>query len=256
MSTVPPSTMPPAPSEQQRIGAVGRMIGVFFSPKETFQDIVRHPSWIVPVILYALITLAVTYSFTQQVGWKRFLQQQIERNPRAAQQMEQIPPERRAEVLEQQAAVSKWIGYAIGPFSYAVIILVVGGVMLLAMNVLGGADLRFKTALGITAHAYMPWALAGLGGLAVIYLKDPSDVDIQDLLASHAGAFLPEDASPVLLALAKSLDVFTFWVLFLLAMGFAVAAPKKLTTGKAFGIALVPWVAYVLIKMGFAAVFS
>jgi hypothetical protein len=232
------------------------MIGVFFSPKETFQDITRHPSWIVPVVLYALITLAVTYSFTQQVGWKRFIQQQIERNPRAAQQMEQIPPERRAQVLEQQATVSKWIGYAISPFSYPVIILVVSGVMLLAMNVLGGANLRYKTALGITAHAYMPWALAGLGGLAVIYMKDPADVDIRDLLASHAGAFLPDGASPALRALASSFDLFTFWTLFLLAVGFAAAAPKKLTTGKAFGIALVPWGAYVLIKTGLAAMFG
>jgi hypothetical protein len=232
------------------------MFGVFFSPGEIFGELARHPTWVAPVLLYTLLSLAVTYSFTERVGWERYLQRQMERNPRFAQQLEQVPAEQRAALLQQQAAISKWIGYGIGTISYAVIIVLVAGVMLLAMNVLGSTALSYKTALAITAHAYMPWALAGLGGLAVIYLKDPSDVDIQDLLASHLGALLPEGASPALRALAGSLDLFTFWTLFLLAVGFAAAAPKKLTTGKAFGIALVPWGLYVLSKVGLAAVFG
>ncbi|MCL6480778.1 MAG: YIP1 family protein [Firmicutes bacterium] len=232
------------------------MLGVFFSPGEIFAELARHPGWIAPVLLYTLLSLAITYSFTERVGWERYLQRQMERNPRFAQQLEQVPAEQRSAMLQQQATISKWIGYGIGTISYAVMIVLVAGIMLLAMNVLGSTRLGYKTALAITAHAYMPWALAGLGGLAVIYLKDPSDVDIQDLLASHVGAFLPEETSPALRALAGSLDIFTFWTLFLLAVGFAAAAPKKLTTGKAFGIALVPWGIYVLGKVGLAAVFG
>ncbi len=246
----------PAPAERPRRSTLARMIGVLFSPAETFAELARHPAWIAPVLLYTMLSLAVTYSFTERVGWERYLQRQMERNPRYAQQLEQVPAEQRSAILQRQATISKWVGYGIGTVSYAVMIAVVAGVMLLAMNVLGNAALRYQTALAITAHAYMPWALAGLGGLAVIYLKDPSDVDIQDLLASHAGAFLPEGTSPALRALAGSLDLFTFWTLFLLAVGFAAAAPKKLTTGKAFGIALVPWGVYVLGKVGLAAVFG
>lgn len=253
-NTTVPAT--PAPAERPRRSTLARMFGVLFSPGETFAELVRHPAWIAPVLLYTMLSLAVTYSFTERVGWERYLQRQIERNPRYAQQLEQAPAEQRSAILQRQASLSKWIGYGIGTVSYAVMIAVVAGVMLLAMNVLGNAALRYQTALAITAHAYMPWALAGLGGLAVIYLKDPSDVDIQNLLASHAGAFLPEGTSPALRALAGSLDLFTFWTLFLLAVGFAAAAPKKLTTGKAFGIALVPWAVYVLGKMGLAAVFG
>src|SRR5260221_7683182 len=43
----------PAPEAQSQpaISSIGRIIGVFFSPKATFEDIASKPSWAVPIIL-------------------------------------------------------------------------------------------------------------------------------------------------------------------------------------------------------------
>ena len=43
---IPASTPEPAPVAQ--ISPFGRIIGMFFSPKPTFEDIVRKPYWILP----------------------------------------------------------------------------------------------------------------------------------------------------------------------------------------------------------------
>jgi hypothetical protein len=60
-------------------------------------------------------------------------------------------------------------------------------------------------------------------------------------------------ASKALYALAKSLDLFTFWTMFLLAAGFG-AASKRSAGGAAMGVVL-PWAVIVLGKVAWAAIF-
>jgi hypothetical protein len=67
---------------------------------------------------------------------------------------------------------------------------------------------------------------------------------------------LPDDAAKWLVALLKSFDVFTFWTLILLAIGFAATNPKKLRGSKAFTIAFSVWAAYVVCRVGWASIFS
>ena len=56
----------PAPQTQAAISPVGRIVGVFFSPKATFEDIVRKPSWVLPVLLLTIFSVAVkAISFTE-----------------------------------------------------------------------------------------------------------------------------------------------------------------------------------------------
>jgi hypothetical protein len=59
-----------------------------------------------------------------------------------------------------------------------------------------------------------------------------------------------------LLALLKSIDIFTFWTLILLAIGFATTNPKKLKGSKAFTIAFNLWAVYVVCRVGGAWIFS
>ena len=53
----------PAPEAQSQpvISPIGRIIGVFFSPKATFEDIVRKPSWVLPVVLLTLFSIGVSF---------------------------------------------------------------------------------------------------------------------------------------------------------------------------------------------------
>src|SRR5215471_10607794 len=75
----------PAPAPQQSISGLGRVIGVFFSPKATFEDIVRKPSWLLPLALTTILSICVSIAINQRIDWREFMSQQIEKNPRAAQ---------------------------------------------------------------------------------------------------------------------------------------------------------------------------
>jgi hypothetical protein len=74
-------------------------------------------------------------------------------------------------------------------------------------------------------------------------------------LAFNLGAFLsPESTSKAVMSLAKSIDLFSMLSMALLAIGYA-AVSRKLTFGKALGAVVVPWILFVLCKMGWSAMF-
>jgi hypothetical protein len=125
-----------------------------------------------------------------------------------------------------------------------------------AYNLLGGANTNFATAFAITSYAFMTGLISSLLFILILYLKPFGTVDLENPVAANLAAVLPEDSAKWLVALAKSIDLFTIWTLILLAIGFAATNPKKLRGGKAFSIAFSVWIAYVVVRTGWAFIFS
>jgi hypothetical protein len=133
---------------------------------------------------------------------------------------------------------------------------VVAAIFLAAFNVVSGGKIGFSTSLGIVAHSWLPYLVSGLLGIVILFLKDPSTIDIQNLVASNPGALLADNSPRWLVSLLTSFDVFTFWVLVLQAVGYSATNPKKIPFGRAFGTILAVWAFYVMVKVGLAAAFS
>lgn len=231
------------------MGAAARIGGVLFSPRRTYEDIVRRPGWLAPVVLLTLISVVFIACFTQRVGWEPFIEQQFAKDPRAAE----MPAERRAQAIEQAAKFAGYAGYASAALGTLVVVALLGGIFLGAFNILAGAGTNYKTSLAITSHAMVPAGLASLLGLAVLFLKDPDAFDLENPLGSNLAALLSEDAPQWLGSLGRSLDLFVVWMLILAAVGFSITNPKKVTTGKALAIIGGLWGVFLLVKVGIAA---
>jgi hypothetical protein len=247
-------TMTPEPAPQ--VSSVGRIFGVIFSPKPTFESIVQRPTWILPLILVCLTSVTVVFLFGQRVGWRGFMERQDQTNARLQKQMESMTPEKREEMLETQtkfASIFGYVGVVLGTFIGA---LLVAAVLLAAFNLIAGAKVGFTTSLGIVAHSWVPGIIVGLLGILIIFLKDPSTVDIQHLVATNPGAFLSDDAPKWQESLLSSFDLFVFWYIILMSIGYSATNPKKISFGKAFGTVVGVWLLYVIVKVGFAAAFS
>ena len=241
-----------APEAPEPVNAIGRIFGVLFSPKATFESIARRPTWFPPLILIAVLALGVVGLFGYRVGWRSFFEKQMASNSR----VQQMTPEQQERALELQLKYAPPFVYGIAAISPAIITLIVAAVFLGLFNGLFNAKLGFKMSLGIAAHAWMPALISYLLAALVIFLKDPSTVDLQNLVASNASIFLSQDSAKWLFALLKSIDLFTFWIMILLAIGYSTAAPKKLSFGKAFVSVFVVWFLVVLVVVGFTAAFS
>jgi hypothetical protein len=245
------TTTVPAPEAQPAgISAIGRITGVLFSPKATFEDIVRKPSWALPVILITVLSLCVSFAINQRINWREYVGQQIEKSPSAAN----MSSEQKEQRVEGGAKFSPLVTYAIGLFLPILATLVVALAMWGGFNLLGGANTNFSTSIGITSHAFLTGLVSSPLFILVLYLKPYGTVDLDNPMATNVGAFLPEDTAKWLMSLGKSIDVFSFWVLILLAIGFACTNPRKLKGSKAFMIAFSIWAAYVVVKVGFTAI--
>jgi len=229
-----------------------RVFGAIVSPKETFQSIVRRPTWLVPVILVSIFSLGAVVLFGHRGGWPSYFERQMAANSR----VQQMNAQQRQQALQIQLKIGVPATYAVLPVATFVVVLVIASILLGLFNGIAGAKIGFKTSLGIVAYAYSPGIISGLLAMTVISLKDVTTVDLQNIVASSAAAFLPDTAPRWMVALLGSLDIFSFWYMILMAIGYAAAAPKKLSTGKAFAWIFSVWLIYVLIKVGLTAAFT
>jgi len=240
-----------APQAPEPINHFARIAGIFFSPQSTLEDIVRRPSWVLPVILMTVLGAGVAFVMNQKVDWRDVASKRIEENSRAAN----MSSEQKEQQISMSAKISPGAAYGFGIAWPILQALIVAGVMMLAYNLIGGAGAKFGTSMGIVSHAYFPWILYSLLFILILYLKAPGTVDLDNPIATNVGAFLPESTPKAVMSLAKSLDIFSIWTLLLISVGFAAASPKKLK-GKAFSVAISVWAIYVAIKMGGAWIFS
>ena len=248
MATIPAAV----PEAQASISPVGRLIGVLFSPKATFEDIVRKPTWALPLIIMVILGGLAGIFINMKMDWREYIAQQIEKSPRAAN----MSPEQKQQQIEGGAKFAPISTYIIAPLAPGLMLLVVALVMWGAYNLLGGANTDYKTSLAIVAHSYVPTYLSSLLFFLIVFLKPPGSLNVDNPIATNLAAFLPEDTPKWLDALGKNLDVFLLWALVLIGIGFAFTNPRKLKGGKSFTIVFGVFAAYVVLRVGLAFIMS
>jgi hypothetical protein len=237
---------PPGMSEVSRIAAV------FFEPKKAFTDIAARPRWIVPVLLLALVSMTISFLYSQRGGWRVMIEQQIANSTRQPQGT----PEQQQQGIETGVKIASAIGYAI-PLIIPVMFLIVAGVLTGIAALILSAPVRFSQVFSIVCYANLPGIVSGTLTIVVMQLKSVADFNLSNPLLFNPGAFMdPKTSSKFLYSLATSLDLFSFWVMLLMATGLKAAAGKKLSFGGAFFTVAMPWAVYVLGKSALAGLFG
>lgn len=236
--------------------SLSRIFGALFSPKPTFESIARRPTWILPMLVITLLSIGGGIVAGHRLDWRTVVEQQIQKRPSAQRRVEQLPPEQREQMLAQQAKIIPITVYAGSVAGPPIIMLVIAGVFLGALNVVNGVSMKFSTSLSIVAHAWMPQLINSLLAIVILCLKDPATIDVQNIVASNLAVFLPDGAATWLSTLLGAIDLFSIWVMLLMALGYQAVNPKKLTFGKALGTIVGVWLILVLLRVGLAAAFS
>jgi hypothetical protein len=244
----PPLTSQPEQPPVHEMSEAARLAGVFFSPGKTFNDIARRPRWWIPVILIAILGTVFLNAFTQRVGWESVIRQAIERLPNA----QSMTAEQRQQAITNGARLYQYLGYggsAVGTLFY---VFVVAVLLMFLFDTMMSAGIGLKRMMAIVAYGFLPLAIQTILSMVVLFLKDPDEFNLQNPLMFNVGAYLSPDAPAALRAVGSSIDLFSLWIIVLLAIGVSSAA-RKMSFGKAFaGIAL-PWVLWVCAKTGLAA---
>jgi hypothetical protein len=224
------------------LGEFSRITGVFFEPKKAFTDIAARPRWIVPVLLIALVSMCLTFMFTQRGGWRVMIEQQIANSSRQPQGT----PEQQQQQLEMGVKIASVIGYVI-PLIIPVMFLIIAGVLTGITAGILSAPVKFSQVFAIVCYANLPGIIKAALTLVVMQMKSLADFDLNNPLMFNPGYFMdPKGSSKFLYSLATSLDLFSIWIMLLIAVGLKAAAGKKLSFGGAFFAVLLPWGVFVL----------
>jgi hypothetical protein len=225
-----------------------RLAGVFFEPKKAFADIAARPRWIVPLLLMIVMGIGVAILYGQKGVMRIAAEQSMANNP----QFQQLPPDQRAQRQEVAMKFTTIIGYSI-PVLIPVMYLVMALVLWAIVSGILSAPVRFGQVFAIVTYAQLPGVLMTLLAVAVLQLKGPADFNVQNPLMFNPGAFMDQQSSPKFIySLASSLDLFTIWILLLVATGLKAAGGKKLSFGGALFAVMLPWAVIVLGKAALA----
>ena len=239
----PPAASIPGPE----ISAVGRVVGALFSPAETFASIARRPTFLLPLLLWMGLSLGITAVILPKFDWEKMTRDRMEKSGQTVTD----------ENVQRGVGQAKKFG---GVFSYCIAVISPWVVALMTAVVIWGSfkafgwDSTFKQGLGVTAHAFLPGVLKAVLLLFLVWRQEVVDPQAMgDLLRSNLGFLVARDSSKALHSLLLSIDVFSFWSLWLFVIGFAAAA--KIKRGSAAGVIVTLWVIVTVIGVAWNAFF-
>ena len=249
MTPQSPPPLPP-PVADTGMNEFQRLIGVFVSPAQAFADIARRPRWWIPMLLIGIVSTVYINAYSSRVGWERLIRQTIEQSSRA----DSMTAQQREQAITAGATVAKFAGYG-AVVGTAASIFLTAAFLIFMVNVLMGADIKFNGMMGIVAYAFLPQVLVAALSMLVLFLKSPDDFDLRNPLLFNAGAFLPGGSATWIKALAGSFDLFSFWIMALIAAGISAAAPR-VRWASAFLAVLFPWALFVTLRTAYTYAFG
>jgi hypothetical protein len=222
-------------------------MGVFISPGETFEDVARKPGFWAPLIAIVLGAIAVTETMLWKIGAERIVRMSIEQSSRASS----MSPEQVDQAVSQGAKITGIIMHAAGIVAPPIVLLIIAGLGLLIVNVMFGAQAKFKTVFSLVCYADLVSLLGSLMAVAMTLFGDPDHLNVENPVPSNVGFFLnAREVSKPLYSLASSADIFTIWLLILLGVGLAKATGGKVKPLPIFLVYAGFWIVWVLGKAG------
>ncbi len=251
MSTPPASLSPVSPesSPGQRQPSWQRILGTFYAPDATFTDIAREPHYMLCLGLEIVIGTVATWFIVRRIGSLHIALRAIQQSP-AAQSLS-------SQQIHAQAAISaKFIHFSpfFVIFGTPLAALIVAACMLGAANFGLGLQAKFKQMFSLTTHALLPLSIAYLLALPIVFTAShPGQLDSQNLVGSNLGFFLSSTSPHWLQVFGARIDIFSFWVIGLLALGISKTGPR-VKYGSALTAVVLLWLVYVLAVTGIAAI--
>jgi hypothetical protein len=239
--------MPATPASK---GFVARIVGVIVSPRETYADIARRPTW-------AAMWLAVTIVTTVCAGWLATTdvgrRAEIEQTTSFTKTIGiQIPPQQLEKIREQILDEPAWRSYAkIGAgtlIATPLIGAIIAGILLGVFNALMGGDAKFKQVFAIVIFSNAVVLIKTIFVTPLNYARESlsNPTSFAALLPMLDDNGLP----PKILG---AIDYFWLWWLFSLAVGLGVLY-KRPTRGIATALISIYVVLAVTIAAGIALI--
>ena len=211
------------------------LVGIFTSPRQSFEIIRRRNPWLAPLLLLVTGSVALAMA-SAPLGLQAMRNQLTERMPGNPEQVDAMMAQ-----IEQTAAAARWFAMATGPLQLALGLAVQTlFVWLLAIAFQG--RLRFGQALSLMVHLAVIIHLKSWANFLLLHVRGTDAIRSQlDLQTPMGLDLLLAGDNATLNVVYASVNPFTIWFLALLALGAAMVfeVPQR----KAWLLAAIYWAA-------------
>ena len=253
----PQPAVSPEPQSAPGLSQWQRVIYAFTSPTKTFEDIkAGHKSWWLPFLLFIVIGTGLWGTVTAKVTWQQVQENGFRMSPKAAERIEQLPPDQRAKSL-QIGAISQQVIWGLAPVGVLLMNLAAAGIMLGTINFGFGGKASYGKVLAVSWYAGLPGLIKLLIGIIGLFAGVvPESFLPANPAGTNYGYWMapPPETSMVVWTIAVAIDVIFIWTLVLWSKGLAKVAGVKASSGyiAVFGW----WILYLIISIGATAAFS
>jgi hypothetical protein len=172
----------PETDESGRMSTPNTLINIFLSPSEVFQNLRRHPRWLVAALIMSILGGVYQNLFYNRLTPERIASYTIDKtlempmianNDQARKQVE----DSRKQTIEDAKDPVKRAGQAVNGFVGTVVWYCVLGLLFMLFALAMGGKISFWQAFSVAVYAAFPVAvLRFVLNTLVLFLKDPSDI--------------------------------------------------------------------------------
>jgi Yip1-like protein len=195
--------------------ALGRVARIFYAPRSAAREIREQPNWVFPLLLTLLLSFVAAAVLIERPEWQQTLQKALETSGQKLSELEKV------KLLEAMRVVS-WVGFLAAPVVGNLFI----AVLLWGAAVMMEGKIGFVPVFSYQLHAQMVTLIPRTLGVAWIlgrHTAQPLGADFPPPFS--LGGLLPAGiGSPVLHAVASSIDFFGVWYWAIVVVGLAIVA--------------------------------
>jgi Yip1 domain len=209
------TTLSAAPSK----GLVARALGVLFSPRATYAEIVAQPRALGALVAVIVIVAAATSAFLMtEVGKNAYIDQALD----SMEGFGMTVTDQVMTRIETQAQYAPYITTAAQVVFVPLVAVIVAALALAVFNAILGGDGSFKQAFAIVAHSYFVVALGAVFSMPLYYVNksmaSPTSLSV---------FFKMIDEATFLGRLMGSIDLFRIWWIVSLSIGLGVLYKRR-----------------------------
>lgn len=219
----------PETDETPRLSTPNTLVNIFFSPSEVFQNLRRHPRWLVAVIIMTVLSAVYSNLFYQRLTPERVANYAIDKTlemPMIAnneQARQQVEAGRKDAIAEAKNPISR-AGQSISAFAWLVIGFTILALIFFLFSLAMGGTINFWQAFAVTVYAWFPGAVIKyILNTVILFIKDPTDIHPilgqGSLIQDNLNFLVSSKDNPVIYTILGILSLLWFYWLWLNALG-------------------------------------
>lgn len=218
----------------QRMPTAASLLNIFVSPSEVFQNLRRHPRWLVAVLVMSILSTAFANLFLYRLTPERVTNFAIDKTLEMSflndEARAQIESGRADAIAENKNPVAK-VGQAASSFAGSVFWFAFLGAVFFLFALAMGGKMNYWQAFSAAVYASFPIAVIRfILGTVVLFIKDPAEIHPitgQTSLVQDNLSFLVSGAEhPVIYTLLGAFSLLWFYWVWLNATGIKDAGEK------------------------------